>query len=116
MQIGTERDANLKDVPLFSELAKNEHDKKILEAIASSDVIGRSVLAPPSVPKERVEALRNAMTAALKDPEALAAAQKMKVDIGPMNGAALQKLVQDTSRLQPELVSRIRAVLDANKK
>lgn len=115
VQIGTERDPNLKHVPLLSELAKNEQDKRILDAIASSDVIGRSLLAPPSVPKERVDALRKAMTAALKDPEALAAAKKMKVDIGPLDGAALQKLVEDTSRLSPELVKKIRAVLDANK-
>jgi tripartite-type tricarboxylate transporter receptor subunit TctC len=116
VQIGTERDPNMKDVPLFSELATNPQDKQILEAIASSDIIGRSILAPPSVPKDRVEALRNAMSAALKDPEALAAAEKMKVDIGPMDGAALQKLVQDTSRLPPDVVTKIRAVLDANKK
>jgi tripartite-type tricarboxylate transporter receptor subunit TctC len=115
VQIGTERDPNLKDVPLLSELAKNEQDKRILDAIASSDLIGRSLLAPPSVPKERVDALRKAMAAALKDPEALAAAKKMKVDIGPLDGAALQKLVEDTSRLSPELVKKIRAVLDANK-
>jgi tripartite-type tricarboxylate transporter receptor subunit TctC len=116
VQIGTERDPNLKDVPLFSELAKNDQDKRILDAIASSDVIGRSLLAPPSVPKDRLDALRKAMTAALKDPEALAAAKKMKVDIGPMDGSALQKLVEDTSRLSPELVKKIRAVVDANKK
>jgi tripartite-type tricarboxylate transporter receptor subunit TctC len=116
VQIGTERDPNLKDVPLLSELAKNEQDKRILNAIASSDLIGRSLLAPPSVPKERVDALRKAMAAALKDPEALAAAKKMKVDIGPLDGAALQKLVEDTSRLSPDLVKKIRAVVDAHKK
>ena len=116
VQIGTERDPNLKDVPLFSELAKNEQDKLILDAVASSDIIGRSLLAPPALPQDRVDALRKAMSDALKDPEALAAAQKMKVDIGPMDGVALQKLVRDTSRLPPEIVTKIRAVLDANKK
>lgn len=116
VQIGTERDPTLKDVPLFSELATNPQDKQILEAIASSDIIGRSIVAPPSLPKDRVDALRAAMSAALKDPEALAAAEKMKVDVGPMDGATLQKLVQDTSSLPPDVVAKIRAVLDANKK
>lgn len=116
VQIGSKREPNLKDVPLFSELAKSEQDKRILDAIASSDIIGRSILAPPSVPKERVNALRKAMSAALKDPEALATAQKMKVDIGPMDGAALQALVRDASRLPPKLVAKIRAVLDVDKK
>lgn len=50
VQIGTERDPGLPNVPLLSELAKTPDDKKILEAISSSDVIGRTVLAPPNVP------------------------------------------------------------------
>jgi tripartite-type tricarboxylate transporter receptor subunit TctC len=116
VQVGLERDPALPDVPLFSELAKTEQDRRIFDAISSSDIIGRSMLAPPGLPQDRVDALRQAMSAALADPEVLAAAKKIKLDIGPMDGVTLQKLVQDTSRLPPEIVAKIRAVLDANKK
>lgn len=116
VQVGLERDAALPDVPLLSELANNEQDKRIFDAIASSDIIGRSLLAPPGVPQARVDALRKAVMDALNDPEARATAQKMKLDIGPLDGVALQKIVQETSELTPDVVTKIRSLVDANKK
>lgn len=115
-QVGSKRDPGLADVPLFSELAKNEQDKKILEAVASSDIIGRSLLAPPGIPQARRDALRKALMDALNDPEAQAAAKKMKVDIAPMDGVALQKFVHKTNQLPPDIVAKIRQLADSNKK
>jgi hypothetical protein len=52
---------------LISELPSNEQDKKILEAISSSDIIGRSLLAPPGFPPARRAALRKAFMDAVND-------------------------------------------------
>ena len=50
------------------DLAKNEDDRKVLEIFASPSVVGRAFVAPPDVPQERVEELRTAFVAMMKDP------------------------------------------------
>jgi tripartite-type tricarboxylate transporter receptor subunit TctC len=115
-QVGSQRDPMLADVPLISELANNEQDKKILEAIASSDIIGRSLLAPPGIAPARRDALRKAFMAALADPEAQATAKKMKIDIAAMDGEALQKFVHASNQLPPDAVAKIRQLMSANRK
>jgi tripartite-type tricarboxylate transporter receptor subunit TctC len=115
-QIGSKRDPKLADVPLIQELAGNDQDRKILEAIASSDIIGRSLLAPPGIPQARRDALRKALTDALNDPEVQAAAKKMKVDIAPMDGIALQKFVHASNQLPADMVAKIRQLADSNNK
>ncbi|MDB5729558.1 MAG: uncharacterized protein JWR25_803 [Noviherbaspirillum sp.] len=115
-QVGSQRDPKLADVPLISELPSNEQDKKILEAIASSDIIGRSLLAPPGIPPARRAALRKAFMAALNDPEAQETARKMKLDLAPMDGEALQKFIDASNQLPPDSIAKIRQLMNANKK
>lgn len=54
------------------------------------------------------------MMDALKDPDLLVQAKKMNVDVEPLDGERLQQLVVEATQLQPEMVSKIRAVIAAN--
>jgi tripartite-type tricarboxylate transporter receptor subunit TctC len=60
--------------------------------------MGRPFLAPPGIPADRVEALRKAFTETLKDREFLAEAEKMKLEINPVSGDEVQRIVQDVYR------------------
>lgn len=114
VQIGLQKAPGLEHVPLLPDLAKNERDRKILIALATTDEIARSVLAPPGVPPQRVEALRRGFMATMNSESFLAEAKKARLAINPMDGEALTKLVIDSgSSLSPDMIADIKIM--ANK-
>jgi tripartite-type tricarboxylate transporter receptor subunit TctC len=115
VQIGLERAKGLEHIPLLPELAKNESDRKILVALASTDEIGRSLVAPPGLPPARLGALRSAFMATVKSANFLADAKKMNLSINPMSGEDLAKLVANSGDLTPEMVAKIRKMTAVDK-
>jgi tripartite-type tricarboxylate transporter receptor subunit TctC len=95
MQLALEKHPDLPDVPLIVDLAKTDEQRLILKLIFARQVIGRPFLAPPNVPKERAEALRKAFMDTMKDPAFLADAEKAKMEITPVAGDQVEKLVTD---------------------
>ena len=93
LQTGIERNRTLPDLPRMVDLAKSEDDKKVLEIFAASSVVGRSFVAPPGVPKERVDDLRAAFAAMVKDAEFLAEIARMNFDLEPLAGVDLQAFI-----------------------
>lgn len=108
------RAPELKHIPTVIELAKNDEDRKLLTLAASSAEIGRSIVAPPGIPAERVAVLRKAFDAAMKDPALLAEISKAKLDFEPASGAVLEKIVNDTVSASPALIARMQKILAAN--
>ena len=76
--------------------------------------IGRSVLAPPNVPAARVAVLRAAFQKAVKDKDFLAGAEKVSLPVRAASGDEIQAAVQKVLGSSPELVKRVKDVLDAN--
>jgi tripartite-type tricarboxylate transporter receptor subunit TctC len=60
--------------------------------------MGRPFLAPPGIPAERVAILRKAFMDTMKDGEFLAEAGKLKLEINPVSGDAVQSIVQEVYR------------------
>jgi len=67
------------------------------------------VLGPPDVPADRLDALRTAFIATLKDPAFLAEAEKQKLEISPTHGAELAERVKRLYATSPEIVARTQA-------
>ena len=65
-------------------------------------------MAPPNVPKERVEALRKALADTLKDPELLDEAKKQGMEMTYVSGQELEKLIADLMSTPPEIVEKMR--------
>lgn len=101
------------DVPLATDFAKSEDDKKVLGVIFLSTLLARPYVAPPGIPEERVAALRNAFSQTMKDPEFLAETQKMQLNIEPVAGDKMQEMVRDAYALPPGLIERVRKTLDS---
>jgi tripartite-type tricarboxylate transporter receptor subunit TctC len=57
--------------------------------------MGRPYLAPPDVPKDRAEALRKAFMDTMEDKEFLADAEKSQLEITPVEGTQVEKLVKE---------------------
>lgn len=112
MQTGIVKAADLQDVPRMLDLAKNDDDRLLMALFSSPDTIGRSVLAPPGLPAERVTELRRAFIATTKDPAFLKDVQRLNLDLDPLPGEELQRIVIQGSQLAPTLVNRARALAD----
>ena len=106
-------DLNRRDVPRAGDFARNEDDRKVIELVFSQGIFGRPYVLPPGVPPDRVAALRKAFVAALNDKSLRAEADKMQLDVDPMAGDELQKLVADLYATPPHLIERARQALTA---
>ena len=109
VQFALKKHPELPEVPTVVELARNDDERQILRAVMNATEIGTAFFTAPSVPSDRVHALRRAFDATMKDPEFLAEAQRTKLTIGPLPGEELQKLVSEVSALSPTLLEKVRA-------
>ena len=100
--------------PFILDLLKNPEDKQVVRAALSQLAMARPFTAPPSVPQERVAALRAAFDATVKDPAFLADAKQQQLDITPYSGAQIDALMKDIYATPPELVARVRAAMEAH--
>jgi tripartite-type tricarboxylate transporter receptor subunit TctC len=100
------RSPELPDVPAITELGRSEEEKRVLAFYTGSTEIGRSFLAPPGVPADRVAALRDAFAAMLKDPAFLADAAKTGGEILAASGEQIQTQIADTARAPATIVAR----------
>ena len=102
---------NALGVPKVWEFVKNDSDRKTLSAIFSQMEFGRPYVLPPGVPADRVAAYRKAFDETMKDPEFLAEAKKLGLDIDPLTGAQVTKVVDEIYDTPPALVARAKAAL-----
>jgi tripartite-type tricarboxylate transporter receptor subunit TctC len=111
VQYALQRTADMPDVPTMVELGKTPEDKAMFSFYVSGGEVGRSFIVPPGVPADRVEALRRAFDATMKDPELLDEVAKAKLDFHPGTGEQVQKIISDTANVKPEVVARMQALL-----
>ena len=93
LQTTPERIAELPDAPSLGEIGDTPEDKQVFALYASGSAIGRSVIAPPGLPADRVKALRDAFQAMVKDPEFIADLQRTNVELEPLPGTEVEQLV-----------------------
>jgi tripartite-type tricarboxylate transporter receptor subunit TctC len=111
VQIGLKRHPELKDIPLMQELVTDAEAKQVLTFISADTAIARSLVTAPETPRERVEALRRAFDATVKDPAFLAEAAQAKMDISALSGEETQKVVDLIVNTAPGVVARARDIL-----
>jgi tripartite-type tricarboxylate transporter receptor subunit TctC len=92
-QVGPRRERDLPDVPLWTELGENDEQRQVLEILSGDVSVGRPIVTAPDVPADRVKALRQAFDETMSDPQFIAAAKQSNIDINPMGGEELQKIV-----------------------
>ena len=100
-QLALQKHPDLPDVPLITELAKTDEQKQILRLIFARQVMGRPYFAPPGIPADRAEALRKAFMETMQDKDFLADAEKAQLEITPVGGEEVQKLVPRSTRRRP---------------
>jgi tripartite-type tricarboxylate transporter receptor subunit TctC len=111
LQLGVERSPELPDVPSAYEKAADQRQKEIVKLIVSRQIMARPFAAPPGIPEDRKQALRKAFDATMKDPEFLKEAKTMALEIEPVSGAEVDKLIAELYAAPKEVVEQARAVI-----
>jgi tripartite-type tricarboxylate transporter receptor subunit TctC len=111
IQMGMEKEADLPNVPLMRDLARDPADQPVLDFMSKAVSVGRPIATTPGVPAERVAALRHAFDAALKDPAFIQEAKTQRAEIQPMSGAQLEQVVRDVIGAPAELRERVKIVI-----
>jgi tripartite-type tricarboxylate transporter receptor subunit TctC len=111
-QWGLRKHPDLADVPHVLDLAKTDVDRQALLLGLARLEFGRPFFVPPGVPQERVEALRRAFDATMKDPAFLAEAEKLKLDIDPISGEQVAELIAQVAATPADVATRVRTALE----
>lgn len=102
----------LPNVPLALDYTKSDDGRRLLKyAVHDTAVINRLYFLPPGTAKDRVLTLRKALADTLRDPEFLADAKKSKLDIEPVSGEEMEKLVNELYKIEPSMIARLKDVL-----
>jgi tripartite-type tricarboxylate transporter receptor subunit TctC len=101
------------DVPLGLDLAKTPQDRQVLEVLCAPSATGYPSFLGPGVPRERVEAIRNAYLMSLKDPEFIEAVERQGLDLDPIGADELADVVRGIYALPPAAVEGARELLPA---
>jgi tripartite-type tricarboxylate transporter receptor subunit TctC len=100
------------EVPLFRDLVSGEQ-RTIVDFVGVSLAMGRAVYAPPGIPQDRLEALRTAFVATMKDPAYIAQAKKLTLDAETwQTGDDVERIVNEAFSLSPALIQKAKAAID----
>lgn len=111
IQIAVDKDPRLPDVPLVMDYAKGSQ-KQTLELILAPQKMGRAYMTTPGVDPARLAALRTAFMATMRDPQFVAEAEKLSIDVGPMNGQGVQDLLARLYATPSDIVEAAKKVLE----
>jgi tripartite-type tricarboxylate transporter receptor subunit TctC len=106
-QMGLRRHPELPNVPLITEIAETPEQKQLLELQFTAFELGRPYFVAEGVPADRVKTLRAAFDAAMKDKVLLEDADKQQLEINPVTGEDMQKILERTYKTPKELVVRL---------
>jgi hypothetical protein len=112
-------DPEVKDLPLTPEVIKARKGKDALATYNSwvaAYEFQRPVVAPPGVPKERVEILRKAYEAVMKDPQFLAEAKKSKLAIRYVSAKEIDQQVNRMLSISPKTIEDLQFLVKKKKK
>jgi tripartite-type tricarboxylate transporter receptor subunit TctC len=104
-------DPRYPDVPNILDQAKSPEIRQALEFLYLPLALGRSLAAPPQTPPDRLAVLREAVRQTMADPDFLAEAKKLDIEIEPMSADDTRAMVERLFATPPDAVARIEAAL-----
>jgi len=103
---------DLPKVPVAIELAKTDEARRLIQAgIHDTAAITRPYALPPGTPKDRVQMLRRAFRETMNDKDFLAEAGKSKLDVDPVSGEEVEKIVAGLFKLDSATVAKMSEIL-----
>jgi tripartite-type tricarboxylate transporter receptor subunit TctC len=114
VQYGLKRHPELPDIPTAVELGRTNEEVLALRFFANASDVGRFILSTPDTPADRIQALRRAFDDMVKDPEFIADLDAQKLDLGPLPGEDLQKLIEEVANVPPAILDKVKGLYPLN--
>ena len=112
MQFGRKtRHPDFADIPTAYELAADPATHALLNFADLQFFISLPFAAPPGVPADRAKALQTAFMDMCKDPAVVAAAQKLGIDMSPIDGDTVRDAIAKATATPHEVISRYNALV-----
>ena len=111
LQLGLSPVTELPDVPMAIDSVKDATDKAVLHLILVRQEMGRPFAAPPGIPPQRLRVMQSAFEQTMKDPEFLAYAEKLQLEIDLLTGDQVRELIEQAYASPAEVVQKARRLL-----
>jgi tripartite-type tricarboxylate transporter receptor subunit TctC len=111
VQFNLERNADLPNVPVALERAASDEQRQVLRLLIAGQYVGRPFFTSPDIPADRKAALRAAFDATMKDPQFLADAAKLDLEISPLGAATIDAFLADLYRTPKDVVVKAVAAI-----
>jgi tripartite-type tricarboxylate transporter receptor subunit TctC len=106
VQASFKKEPAIGNVPLVMEQTKDAEKLQILKLMLAAQEMARPFAAPPGIPSDRAAALAAAFDATMKDPDYLADAKKSRIDVNPVSGADIQKLLAELYATPKDIIKK----------
>jgi tripartite-type tricarboxylate transporter receptor subunit TctC len=111
-QSGRKRDPRVGDAPtiyeLMDEFKTPATKRRVAEAMLLGGEWARPLMSSPGTPADRVAVLRAAYEKVAKDPELIAEAKKLRIEVVPVAGDKLQSMAKEVMTQPPEVIAQIK--------
>ena len=111
VQLALNKSQELAQAPLILDFADTERKRQILRLVLSRQPMARPFAAPPGLPQDRLRALRQAFDATMADPEFLAEAKHRGLEVNPVSGSEIDRLVDELYSTPPDIVAETRRMI-----
>jgi hypothetical protein len=111
-QWALKKNPEVPDAPLFIDIAKTDAERAALRMMIARLEYGRPFFMPPDVPADRVNALRRAFDATMKDKDFLAEADRLKIEVDALTGEQVAELVKQVTATPADTVARVRKAME----
>ena len=113
LQLSLNKHPELADVPLVMDLAKDEASRQVFALAFGTQKMGRPVAAPPEVPADRAQALRQAFDATMTDAQFGEDARRSGLELdSPISGKDVADILKQIYATPKDLVVRFESIRD----
>jgi tripartite-type tricarboxylate transporter receptor subunit TctC len=106
VQAGLQKEPEIADVPLATDLASNQEQLQILKVLLIAQAMARPFAAPPDVPADRKAALLGAFERTMSDQDFLVEAKKLDFDVRPVPPAMIDRLLADAYATPKDVLAK----------
>lgn len=111
-ELSMEKEPSVPGIKLMRDLTDDPEKREILDYVGAYTVFGATFAAPPGIPANRLEILRRAFDATMKDKEFLDEIERNKIGYAPETGEYVQKVAETFSAASPDLVEKVKKALE----
>lgn len=98
------------NIPYMVDIAPDDHARNLIKLLTASSGVGRPFITSKDVPVDRLQILREAFDATMKDPEFLADAARLRMPVTPKNADESLAVLEEIYGAPADLVREARAI------